>query len=210
MPSRAPAKPAAPTRDEVLALPFWPRVAFCARVARRLLPLVDHCRETEVPPEYKYLIKPGHARAVRRCVRQTELAAANAAVVNEKVLYDAQGAAYVAASQAEFAANLAQRPKYSPQYAASYAAHTAAIAGSAAFHLLKPDWNIEFGLAVFFATEAGKAMNAAEAVEAALRADYETLKRRIEGKGWGAETAVSPKVFGPLWPQGLPQGWPTG
>ena len=36
-PGRTPPNLTAPTRDEVLALPFWPRVAYCARVARRLL-----------------------------------------------------------------------------------------------------------------------------------------------------------------------------
>ncbi len=199
--------PALPTRDQVLALPFWPRIAFCARVARRLVPLVAHCWETEV--EIKYLRKAGHLRGTRSCVRQAELAAAKAGIVSEQALYDARGVAGTAASQAEYAAELVKRKKGSPQYAASYAASAAELAATGAFTRTRPDWNCEFGQIIWNADEAGKAFGASAAVNAAVRADYETLSRLVAEKQWADETPVSPRTFGPLWPDGPPEGWPT-
>src|SRR5262245_20544889 len=106
-----------PTRDEILALPQWTRVAYCARVARRLLPLVRYW-ETTVPPEYKYLLAaPKRLRGLRSCVHQVEQAAAHAKVRSENALYDARGEASDAAAHAEFAAQLAKRKRKSPQYA---------------------------------------------------------------------------------------------
>jgi hypothetical protein len=46
-------------------------------------------------------------------------------------------------------------------------------------------------------------------LDAAMRADLETLKRLIRDKGWTDQTPVPPRVFGPLWPQGPPEGWPA-
>ncbi len=199
-----------PTRDEVLALPFWPQVAFCARVARRVLPLVAHCWETEIPDDARYLGKRGHLKGTRDCVRLTELAAANAKVLDEQALYDARGVAAESRSQAEYAAQLAKRKPGAPQYAAGHAASVAEVAATAAFRRLKPDWNCELGLVVYIAGEAGKAFGAKKAVDAAIRADYETIKRLVAERQWGDDTPVSPRTFGPMWPQGAPQGWPQG
>ena len=57
----APEQPAPelPTRDDVLALPHWPRVAYCARLARRVLPLVAACRETKVTARLRVPARPG-------------------------------------------------------------------------------------------------------------------------------------------------------
>jgi hypothetical protein len=198
--------PVAPSRDEVLALPHWPRVAFCARVARRMLPLVAACWETEV--EVNYLRLPGHVKGTRSCVRQTELAAAKAGVVSEDRLYAGHEAASVAGGQAEYAAQLAKRPRGSRPYAAAYAANAIDAAARGAFSRTKPDWNCEWGLVVANAALAGKALGTSAALNAALRADYETLKRLIAEKGWGDDTPVPPRVFGPLWPDGPPPGWP--
>src|SRR5262249_48193059 len=134
-----------PTREELLALPHWARVAFCARLARRLLPLVAGCWETKVTVDY--LHDPRHLKGTRKCVWHAARAAATAGVVYERALYDARDAAGVAGDQAEYAARLARRRAGSRQYAASVAANAAHLAGSAAFSLSKPDWVCEYGQA---------------------------------------------------------------
>jgi hypothetical protein len=202
-----PAASLRPTREEVLALPFWPRVAFCARVARRVLPLVAHYWEREAPVDYVFP-RPSYLRGVKKCVRQSERAAAHAAVVSEKALIDGREAAALAAGYAEYAAELAGHPPDSPPYVAAFAANTAHAAASGALHLLKPDWVCEWGLVIANAGEAGDVVGVSEALDEAMRADLETLKRLIRDKGWTDQTPVSPRVFGPLWPQGPPEGWP--
>ncbi len=197
-----------PTREEVLALPFWPRVAFCARVARRVLPLVEHCWEKKI--KVAYTVPKGRLRGTRSCVRQTELAAAHAGVVSEEKLYAAFEVANDAAAMSEYAAEEAGRQEGSRPYAASYAATVAVEAARGAFTKTRPGWNMEWGLVVGFATDAAEAFGAARAVNAALRADYERLKRLVAERQWGDDTPVSPRVFGPLWPQGAPKGWPEG
>jgi hypothetical protein len=196
-----------PSREEVLALPYWPRVAFCARVARRVLPLVACYWEREAPVDYVFP-KPSYLRGVKKCVRQTERAAAHAAVVSEEALIEGREAASLAGGYAEYAAELAGRPPDSPPYAAAYAASTAHAAASGALELLKPDWVCEWGQVVLFAGDAGEVLGVGEALDAAMRADLETLKQLIEKKGWTDQTPVKPRVFGPLWPQGPPEGWP--
>jgi hypothetical protein len=199
---------ALPSRDDLLGLPYWALVAFAARVGRRLLPLVEHCWETKIPDDAKYLAKTGRLRAHRSCVRQTELAASKAAIVDEQKLYDAMDVVGVSSSQAEYAAQLAHRKKGASQYAAGYVGSVIRTAGSLAFRRLKPDWNVEPGNIIAFTAEAGKAVGAASAVNAAVRADFDRLRRLIDEKGWTDDTPVRPSAFGPLWPDGPPQGWP--
>lgn len=201
-------KPTLPSRQDLLDLPFWPGVAFAARAGRRLLPLVAHCWETKIPPDAKYLGKAGHLRGTRRCVRQTELAAANAGVVDEQALYDARDTAAGSSGQASYAAELAGRKKGAKQYAASYAASVIHAAATLAFRRLKPDWNWEIGNLIIFTDDAGKAFGASAAVNAAFRADFDRIRRLVDEKGWTDETPVRPSVFGPLWPDGMPAGWP--
>ncbi|AWM42010.1 hypothetical protein C1280_36820 [Gemmata obscuriglobus] len=57
------------------------------------------------------------------------------------------------------------------------------------------------------------AMKAAEAagfsVTPAIRRDFDHLSQLAEAQRWDDDTPVSPGVFGPLWPEGLPKGWPV-
>jgi hypothetical protein len=198
----------APNRDELLSLPLWPRVAFCARVARRFLPLLVYW-ETKAQPGYEYLLSsPSRIRGIRSCVFQTEQAAAHAAVQSEEALYKARDITGIAESQAEFAAELAKRKKLSPQFAAALAASTAHEASTGAFISSKPEWNFEWGTVVYNVMEIGKIMKMSAAVNAAVRADFDRLESLIEEHLWGHNTPVPRRVFGPLWPEGTPQGWP--
>ena len=46
--------------------------------------------------------------------------------------------------------------------------------------------------------------DAANAVRAAMRRDYEMLKTAAKAEEWTDDTPVPPDFFGPLWPQGNP------
>ncbi|MEK6676354.1 MAG: hypothetical protein AABZ47_11955 [Planctomycetota bacterium] len=43
----------------------------------------------------------------------------------------------------------------------------------------------------------------------AMRRDFELLKVAAKERGWTDRTPVSPEFFGPLWPEGVPGGWPV-
>ncbi|MDB5311753.1 MAG: hypothetical protein JWO38_5955 [Gemmataceae bacterium] len=42
-----------------------------------------------------------------------------------------------------------------------------------------------------------------------LRRDFDHLARLAEWQHWTDDTPVPPDVFGPLWPEGPPPGWPA-
>ena len=43
----------------------------------------------------------------------------------------------------------------------------------------------------------------------AMRRDYEFVRQAAEAEGWTNETPMAPAFFGPLWPDGAPEGWPA-
>ncbi|MFI4881233.1 MAG: hypothetical protein ACIAQU_01465 [Phycisphaerales bacterium JB064] len=42
----------------------------------------------------------------------------------------------------------------------------------------------------------------------AIRADYELLRHASQAENWTDDTPVPPEFFGPMWPDGVPEGWP--
>jgi hypothetical protein len=196
-----------PSYEAVYALPYLARVAFTARLARRLLPLVGRYWERKVvEPEYR--CTPRLLDGVRKCVWHAERAAATGHVAHDQAMYDARGLASDATSYTQYAAELAGRQPGSLPYAASLAAGAAFLAGTAGYKLVKPDWNCEFGGVLFYTEEVGKILGVTEPLSAAFVADFETVRRLAAEKGWTDQTPVPPKVFGPLWPRGAPKGWP--
>ena len=59
------------------------------------------------------------------------------------------------------------------------------------------------------AAAAADANDDAADAAAAIRRDFNTLVRLAAGQRWTDTTPIPPEVFGPLWPDGPPQGWPT-
>ncbi len=43
-----------------------------------------------------------------------------------------------------------------------------------------------------------------------IRDDFERLKLAAVKESWTDETPAPPEFFGPLWPDGEPEGWPAG
>lgn len=99
-------EPQIPTKDEIAALPWWARVAFAARCARRVLPLF----QAGWPSAPKK-----HVHAVTMAVETAERSATDAA--------DAADTAYAADAYAAYGAAEA-----SGAYGAAAAANAAATA----------------------------------------------------------------------------------
>ena len=203
-----------PTELEISELPLQARVAFAARCARRVLPLFRYGRP-DAPPE--------HAKALSHAIRVAEgvgldvgsgggdyaanaVARANVAAVNAvahanasvDVGGDVRGAhahAYAASSAAD-AARAAQKAYASVD--ADPALATSADAGALAYA----------ASADAVAAAAAVGANANATVVAAINSDFGVLRKAAIEAQWSDHTPVPPEFFGPMWPNGPPQGWP--
>jgi hypothetical protein len=170
-----------PTEEELRALPRWAVVAFAARCARRVQPLFTHFWP-KAPRE--------HIEAVDRAISLTQASAADPSSVSTyevRAAADYVDDAYVAATAADI-----PEAAYATSPAAN-AAHAAAADADSAF------------LGAFLTARAARAADAV----VAMRRDYELLRAAAASEGWTDDTPVPPEFFGPLWPEGEPEGWPT-
>jgi hypothetical protein len=171
-----------PTSVEIAELPRWARVALAARCARRVEPLYAG-RWPEAPAN--------HRAAVLRAVEVAEGSAARASSIGS--IEAAANAAVAAASAAIFEAG-----KAGSNFLAARAADAAALAANAA-----P------GMTADAVSNAASAAGLASDSNAAIRRDYELIRRLAAAEHWNDDTPVPPGVFGPLWPDGPPAGWPV-
>lgn len=174
---------AIPTEDEIKLLPRWARVAFAARCARRVQPLFAWARSN---------VEQNVAEEIEFAITLAEWSAANANLADYTctVLHSVSGFAaeeiYWASIQA---ATSASRGVGS--------ADSAAIAASSArnAYLEFRDW---------FPVWPSGAEHRAGFAE-----DFELLKAGSRIAEWNDDTPVPPEFFGPLWPRGVPDGWPV-
>jgi hypothetical protein len=172
-----------PTEDEIAKLPRWARVAFAARCARRVLPLFKH--SLPEAPDY-------HSGTMENDVEVAELSAATAKAPARGGDIDGVVAAVEARTAGVPVAQAVAR-------SATRAAKAAEVADSP-FNF--PDTTVPYE-AVQAAAEA------APGVVPHIRRDFDHLVRLAEQSHWTDDTSVSPAVFGPLWPEGPPPGWPA-
>lgn len=177
-----------PTREEIASLPRTARVAFAARCARRVLPLYTELFE-EATAEQK--------QAVTQAVEMAEFWSANAEPDRppRNVLLHAAHT-----SRAVFTANsfFAFADAVFAAAAAADAADAAATNHATATYAAAATYN---------AAAAAKAVAARAGVIRAMWTDFALL---TEASGfWTDETPVPPAFFGPLWPEGVPEGWPA-
>jgi hypothetical protein len=193
-----------PTRKEIEQLPRWARVAFAARCARRVLPLYKHyCPEVA---EYDIKSVTGAAAVAER---SAALAAdATAEIVNTTNTHefeDAADAADWAETAADYGIGVSMNPTASGSYEAGNAAAFAAHAASQAARQSAANAGAyAASRTVAHAARAGEGFSLAPFI----RGNYETLVNCAKAQAWTAATAVAPEVFGPLWPDGPPEGWP--
>jgi len=170
-----------PTKEEIELLPRWAQVAFAARCARRVQPLILHDW-----PEAPQIFLDN----IDKAITLAEASAADPASASEK----ADAATFARAAYAAYAADAAAaRAAYAADAARAAYADDAAAAADAA-------------RAAYAAADAA---TFARVAVRAIRADFELLGAFARREGWDNDTPVPPEVFGPMWPDGVPEGWPN-
>jgi len=176
--------PTMPSLEELANLPRWARVALVARGARRVLPLF----EFGWPQAEEY-----HIGSLQHAVELAERAAAQGKGLPDINDLDAVVAAVTA-------------HPFPVAAAASRAvarAHEIAIHAESEYCLSIDDHN-----ALVASSAAGQA--AGFNLDGSIRRDFDWIQRLADNQNWTDVTPVGPEVFNPLWPEGVPGGWPLG
>lgn len=161
-------------------LPGWAAVAFAARCARRVQPLVS----TWVGATAR------HRDEVEDAIRVAEaLAAGSSFAGHSEADYTFSGRACVAAVYAGLAASEAAR--------------------AAKGFLNPPSRDVQEAaeLSVNAAVCAARNAVAGETILKAFKSDYELLLKQAASQSWTQRTFVGPEVFGPLWETGQEPDW---
>jgi hypothetical protein len=181
-----------PAAEEVAKLPRWARAAFAARCARRVLPLLMFTWP-EAASE--------HTEAVGRAVEVSERSATEGRTHPdiEEVLRDSFAAAERASASS----------KVSPKIAV-IVINAARVAAFSAKDAINPVSEHRYAAtADDLAAGAAAAIPSADfALRRCIRRDFDHLARLAQWQHWTDDTPVPPEVFGPLWPEGPPKGWP--
>lgn len=189
-------KTGTPSQQEIEALPNWARVAFAARCARRVQPLLK-ASWPNAPKE--------HLDAVDEAIALAEYDAAFA--VCSIGFFEAVRPAYNVAVARADAAAIAAAAAFSDAVGAAVAAAVAACAAAAAVIYATAN-----AYAADDAADAADTFNSGifkKCVVATMRRDFELLKCAAHSEEWNDETPVPKEFFGPLWAEGEPEGWPV-
>jgi len=178
-----------PTEEEIAKLPHWARVAFAARCARRALPLYGRYVWPEPPNDQIQLLK--------MAVRGAEIG-----IDEEKVggLLNALDLIHGTTLNSALTA-------HSPALYATQVVRCVSIA----LQLRQGGKDTQLSEQTRFAFEAtDAATRAGEEARLAtvIRRDFDHIASLAEWQHWTDDTPVPPEVFGPLWPEGPPKGWP--
>jgi hypothetical protein len=176
-----------PTGDAIRGLPRWARVAFEARCARRVLPL------------FRYFwpdVLDKHALAVEKAVELAERSAALASC-DDPSAADVITAAGIAVDATADAA------------IADFAASPSAEVALAACHAASAAYENTTAIAAFDAAGALESYDEDSRTVRAISHDFHFIRSLANARSWTDVASVPPEVFGPLWPYGLPEGWPT-
>jgi hypothetical protein len=188
-----------PAEVDIRGLPRWAQVAFAARIARRVLPLVQPVW-LGVPESYL-------------------LALARAVDTAEQAANDGTAALLDAAARAECEANDVYQAADACGAAVgvklAFAICGAARAAKYAAEAFQGKVFLVFGdpIAATVSDATGWAGTADvfalhPSLEELIRQDFVAVRRWSRAHEATDDTPVSPSVFGPLWPNGLPENWP--
>lgn len=176
-----------PTEEELAELPRWARVAFAARCARRVQPLYAHFGDD---------LSEANLAAVETAIDLSERAAASASI-------DA-GEGEAASNAADAAVGIAT--------GANAAALTAVAAIDAAMITVTcsdlDDALPAVCLSAISAAAASENRGFVQATVSAIWLDFDLLRASAERDSLTDDSPVPPDVFGPIWPNGAPEGWP--
>jgi len=200
-----------PTEKEIFNLPRWARVAFAARCARRVLPLYQAGQPSSVeegpdPIDEAIAFAENTAGAVG-VARDSDLVREASSMISCVEADLRTRAAY------DFEADAAKAALAAVQAADSAAA--AAAAEGRAVQVNDGRSTRDADAAVTCAADAAAACAAdddyapaEEIILKAIRLDFEHIRNTTKQEEWNDQVRVPPEFFGPLWPDGEPQGWP--
>ncbi len=171
-------------------LPRWAAVAFAARCVRRLQPLF-----TDLWPN----ASRQQIDTIDRAISVTEKAAAMATEVPE---FTGDDLIAGFASEVEHAATAAHA------YISGVIAHAAEEAVRAAITHREAAATAS-NLAAFAIANPAIAPAVTLKAQLAMRRDLELLFDAARRERWTDATPVAPTFFGPIWPEGAPDGWPS-
>lgn len=202
-----------PTDSDIKSLPRWACVAFAARCARRTLPIVRGMWPDVPESVMKSLdaaiaiAEHGHVTPLEARVAQGQADRAGLAVINEVV---ASGARNSSGRQrwdgSEFMTlrGLTNAPGTAAGavYAAinhKFIAENPNDAG--------PDSEC-YCLTTIGTSLPSTVLQKFPSLAEAVRRDFDLVFTRARLEQWTDDTRVPPDFFGPLWPDGEPNGWP--
>ncbi|AWM38874.1 hypothetical protein GobsT_28970 [Gemmata obscuriglobus] len=169
-----------PSRQDIAALPRWARVAFAARCARRVLPVIKKLWTDSPKP-----LLPSLDKAVR--VAETAAADRNVGGGSVATTHVARADGAADAVAAVCAADSARAAAY-----AADAAHADVVRGAVT-------------AAVTCLLRASTVGNVGHL--AAPARDFDALARRAKSERWTHDTPVPPSTFGPMWDGTPPEWW---
>jgi hypothetical protein len=187
-----------PSHVELHRLPKLARIAFAARCARRVRPLVPHHWEAE----------PAHYFAA--ALRGVEIAE-RIAVGSEWRDQDNETLGMIDAARKTAFHTIPMNGSTKNDVVTHSLNSSASAAFAAADHPLSVEEAMKSANLAIAATVmlSGDCMpiDLQKGTEA-IRRDFERLSDLSESYSWSDTTPVAPDVFGPMWPNGMPKGWP--
>lgn len=169
-----------PTPDEIATLPRLARVAFAARWARRVLPLV---KPREGAPSVPW-------NDLNTAVSDAERAAASP-------------------SNADRDSDVKSRPRGFWDPIKDDVPDGLLSDWNLDLPTLENDLRRNKMVDATVGSAAEVATAHRDALAFAARSDFDRIAGRAIKEGWNDDTPVPPDVFGPLWPHGAPDGWPA-
>ncbi len=188
-----------PMQADLESLPQWAIVALAARCARRVQPLFKHYWHT-APPEL--------VGSLDRAISLVESASAGGGESINDISFGRELAesamAIEAADKAAFASGMPAFRAGNAAVAAIFTLRT--VKDFPLLGVMDEEPAVPGHRAVRDAIEAGPAF--ASELAAAIRRDFDTLKHLVPHERV-AKVGVPPAIFGSMWPNGEPEGWPA-
>ena len=195
-----------PAEEEIAELPRWAQVAFAARCARRVLPLFLQ-KWPDAPQSYvaqlAWAVDVSEKSAARSGAGDVWAPPAGAitclAYVCDAVINaDRNRARAVEVIVATGVAITKFKDRAENIFDPHLSTGVAVITH-----------NASVALANGIATSRETYSSAVMVADAVIRRDFDHLANLSDWGRWTDETPVPPEVFGPLWPEGVPVGWPV-
>lgn len=179
-----------PTREDLLLIPRWARVAFAARCAERVYPVFTEWMKKRWPKELT-----SQQTEARNAIDIAVASARSGRAVKGRVV------------SSPLAGSMQMLSSEMMDERATLAYNLATLAGSTVFLTPTQD-DAKHVAAIGYRTLFVGSGDDRELLRASMWSDYDRLLELATEESWTDECAVDPDWLGPLWPQGKPKDWP--